>query len=451
MTWRSVAIVLVLLIIALALTVLQGHRGDNVLRTVTLPLDNFGYPMEVTTSGSVFLVGPNTVSAVDAETGQVLGHVSVAPDEAMHRIVLTPVEHGHVFVADIAGSSNAVFMLSEQTGTLLRTTHLPVPAPVIDLAIDMRTQRVFALTSYYSHPPYDEYICALEAATGRVVRCVVVGHGSFVGGGNIAIDQHTGRVFVGDAGSNAIVMLDGMSAGIMLRENLGHRPVAIHVDEATARVFVNNQLDGTVSMLNANTGHLLHTTVLHHDASRLAEVYPHMPVSNKWTKRIFIMSADAGNAVSTLDAHSGMLIHTEILPGQLLNPTPTVNERSERIFVAVSRRSLALLDARNGRLVKVVDVGQNITSKPIVDEQTGRVLVVDQGQAHRSNTPASTGTVIILDGLSGATIATIPVGVNPSDAVLNVRDGHALVVNGFAHSQVNNSLSPSITIFKTRF
>lgn len=106
-----------------------------------------------------------------------------------------------------------------------------------------------------------------------------------------------------------------------------------------------------------------------------------------------------------------------------------VDEQSARVFVATLGHlaqgnatglgSVSVLDARNGRLLRMVHAGVWPESLAI-DSATKRVFVV--------NNPAhGTGSVTVLDATSGRRLRTVAVGQFPSSAFVDVLHGHVFV------------------------
>jgi serine/threonine-protein kinase len=219
--------------------------------------------------------GDDTVSMVDTRSGQILrtvhvGHlpVAVAVDGAT----------GKVFIAN--NGAGAVSVLDAQSGALLRTVPVgPHPAKVV---VDERTSRVFVLHGrggnrkqfYWSDPQGDAGFpdirqggtTMLDARTGAVLRTVPAG-GSVVDDllttatlpPNIAVDSRRSRVFVidqatydrsGTATSSSISVLDSRSGQVLRSIAVGRNPMALAVDEATARLFVVNTNSGCVRPSN---------------------------------------------------------------------------------------------------------------------------------------------------------------------------------------------------------
>jgi DNA-binding beta-propeller fold protein YncE len=101
-------------------------------------------------------------------------------------------------------------------------------------------------------------VTVLDARNGQVLRFVRVEVDKNPRA--LAVDAHTGRVFVVDVGptdqsSNAlgagrVRMLDARSGRVLDTVLAGHSPGATALDERVGHVFVTNYHDATVSVLD---------------------------------------------------------------------------------------------------------------------------------------------------------------------------------------------------------
>jgi len=120
------------------------------------------------------------------------------------------------------------------------------------------------------------------------------------------------------------------------------------------------------------------------------------------TNRVFVVNGGAlaypdkppVNSVVTLDARSGALLHTTLLPGQPFYLD--VDARLGRVFVTNPVRSAVdILDATTGALIRATAVPSG-PSVIAVDERTGRVFVLTDN------------TMTVLDAASGRVLRGIP-------------------------------------------
>lgn len=156
-------------------------------------------------------------------------------------------------------------------------------------------------------------------------------------------------------------------------------------------------------------------------------------VADARLNRVFVLNQGDGS-VSILDARSGAVLHTAPVgqsPGAL-----ALDDRTDRLFVVnratdsngvlpIERGSVSVLDARNGALLRTVAVGWD----PIdvaVDEQRGDVLVVNRNTGNTAFLRGR-GSVSVLDARSGVVRRTITVGAAPVSVAVDEPTGHAFV------------------------
>ncbi len=191
----------------------------------------------------------------------------------------------------------------------------------------------------------------------------------------------------------------GQAAGTSTSTIVGQGAAAIEAAPSLDRAFVLNDADGTISMID-----------LHHASTAQTLRIGGAPypvriglVIDQRAGHVFVVNG--GNAVRMLDARSGRLLHTVILP--LAPAFLSVDERTSRVFVSeVNTKKGAnvdVLDARTGLPVRRVAVGHGAGALA-VDERVGHVFVQNVGE----------NTVSMLDARSGVELRTIALGSGPS-------------------------------------
>jgi len=271
---------------------------------------------------------------------------------------------------------------------------------------------------------------------------------------------------------------------------VGHFPIALVVDERLARVFVVNDVDGTISVLDAVHGTVLRTIPLvphqdliaidaqdHHifassydgagdmlllDAAtgivlRVVAVgtRPHAIVVDEQAQRIFVTTQ---GGVSMLDAVSGTVVRTIHLKSDGEPGLAAVDEQRGHVFIEAGT-SIYTLDARTAAVLGRAKVG-SYTSAVAVAQRAGRVFVTDQKGAYytldartgavlkvvRGTRPlsgaavddqtgrvfvTSTGAYGMLDARTGSFLKVVPIGAYPfTTPAVDARRGHVLVISG---------------------
>jgi YVTN family beta-propeller protein len=292
------------------------------------------------------------------------------------------------------------------------------------VAVDAQTGRAFVDNDDASG------VTILTSPGGRVLRTVATGADP----DGLAVDVRRGRVFVADhdqnaPGSSARVMsgsavhsgyvdvLDAWSGRVLSSIPVGADPDAVAVDQQSGAVFAITE-DSSVSILDVRHRTVVSTTVLSQDLRALAV--------DAGTRRVFVVN-DLRGTVSLLDARSGANLRTVAV-----GPRPSAiaaDERTGRVYVVNNGdNSLSILDAHSGTLLQTVAVGQN-PDAVAVDARKGRVYVASQGATDAAGNPVGPGSVEVLDARSGQIMRTITVGVAPNAIAVDERTGDAFVVN----------------------
>ncbi len=389
--------------------------ASPVLATVPLGTAPIAIAVDART-GRAFVVnnGDNTVSVFDTHMGTLLRTVAVgqnptgiAVDERAGRVVVTDAatrvdaQAGQLvsFLLSI-GAPRDVSLLDATSGYLLRR----VPAAVSPLSPLIDARRGQAIVATYANDGLDsERVRVLATANGRLTQSLAMGGISLAG----AIDSRDNRLilvrapvgFDGGLGKATVDVLDTASGRLVRRSDLGGLPVpgALAVDETTGRAFMlttdvtTNR--GAVVVVDTRGGRLLGSTPL-----------PGAP------------------AAMATDARTGHVFVTTQGPAPRAIGVASVAPRP------VGAGRVAILDARTGALLRLVEVGV-APGAVAVDGRSGRVFVANAGPVDRLGNASEPGTVNVLDAWSGVVLRTVTVGLNPDSIAVDERAGRAFVVS----------------------
>lgn len=194
----------------------------------------------------------NSIGVFDASTGLLVRRVTVGKGPGACAI---DEQSGQVFVENLG--QNTVSVLDAHSGVLLRTLTVghgssilgqartlggPLPG---EMAVDPRTSRVFAAR-------YNA-VSVLDERTGRIIRTTAVGRIPIA----MVLDAQTGHVFVGNLQENTVSVLDAQSGRLLRTVRVGERPWALAVAVASSRVYVAAANGNTVSVLDADSGRVV--------------------------------------------------------------------------------------------------------------------------------------------------------------------------------------------------
>lgn len=221
----------------------------------------------------------------------------------------------------------------------------------------------------------------------------------------LAVDSTRGHAFVASGVAGTITMLDAHTGALLRTVRVGRDPSALAVAARTGRLFVADPLDDRVSVLDATSGTLLRSTGVGRAPAAIAV--------DEATGRVFVANRDDGS-VSVLDAADGSLLTTT--PVGAFPRALAVDEATGRVFVADGRdAAITILDAASGRNQSTLHLPGRVAAMA-VDGDSGNVVVA-------ANTASERGMVLVLDGRTGATLRSTPVGSAVTAVAIAVRAG----------------------------
>jgi DNA-binding beta-propeller fold protein YncE len=195
---------------------------------------------------------------------------------------------------------------------------------------------------------------------------------------------------------------------------------ALVVDERTNRVFVGDSLGGTMSVLDAASGRLLHTTRLPVSGN------PSAPLLDMRTGRVFVLD---GAGLAVLDATSGRLLHTVAVPSRPgMSPALdlAVDEHSGRVFAVDPYDGVVrVLGGWSGQVLRTVRLATDLAGLAI-DSRRGHLILTAPGDGDRAVAPP--GRVMVLDGRTGALLRSIVVGSAPVSVAVDQATDHVVVL-----------------------
>lgn len=364
------------------------------------------------------------------------------------RAVAVALHTGRTFVATSGDLIRGQFpvltvrVLDTVTGALLRTVPVASGRAVtsVAMAVDVHTGHVFVV---YTGTPGARLVSMLDARSGGLLRQTALPHRSplSVGAGigmsllpaAIAVDARIGRVFVTNPASDTVNVLDTHSGALLRTLALGPAPTALAVDAPAGHVFVATGLDRTVRMLDAASGRVLRTVRL--------GFYPNAVVVDAGTGRAFVTTRNTMDSrghptgtgrVALLDARSGRLLRTTPVAGTLAGIA--VAERADHVFVlsatGAGQGIISMLDAASGRVLYTTPLGRYPQGVTVV-ERTGRVVVTTDARPDLG----ATGIVSLLDARSGRVLHTVRTSLNlltPGPMAVDEQTGEVFIANKYS-------------------
>lgn len=224
----------------------------------------------------------------------------------------------------------------------------------------------------------------------------------------VAVNPVTNRIYVVNELDNNLYVIEGATNTVIAVIAVGGLPVDVAVNPVTNRIFVANESDDTVSVIDG-----VNNTVI---TSISVDSAPAAVAVNSSTNRIYVAN-QVSNTVSVIDGLTNAVIAT--IPVGSGPEGVAVNSSTNRIYVG----------NRDGDSVSVIDGNTNTVLSAIplsipairvaVNSSTNRIYV----------TGLSTNPVIVVDGASDTVLTTIPVGLGPYGVAVNAWDNLIYVAN----------------------
>lgn len=188
---------------------------------------------------------------------------------------------------------------------------------------------------------------------------------------------------------------------------VGPSPTGIVVDSASGHAFVANDDNNTVTMFDTRTLKQVRVTTVGLGAWTVALDAPrHQVVALSTGATISYEDTHAGRphtagTISILSAATGKVLHTihaGIYPYYL-----TVDERHARAYITDSTEKVLVVDTAHGRLLAPIAMPAGLTpfAAPVVDSPRDRLYVLASGQ-HGG------GALVIIDMATGARLHVTP-------------------------------------------
>jgi YVTN family beta-propeller protein len=279
-----------------------------------------------------------------------------------------------------------------------------VYAPYVILTVLLiGTLSALPMISYYHHQAYAQTV--IDTVTvGDIPR-------------GIDVNPATNRVYVANQGDGTVSVIDGTTNTVIATVDVGNSPRGVGVNPATNRVYVTNLDDGTVSVIDGTTNTVIATV----DVGNL----PFDIAVNPATDRVYVANQGDGT-VSVIDGTTNTVIATVRVGGGFIGGID-VNPDTNRIYVGMlvsgetDRSVVSVIDGTTNTVIATVDVSSEVSSDTdvnvAVNPDTNRVYVAQNVLDSRG-----IGIITVIDGTTNTVIATVDgpesdpvdVAVNPS-------------------------------------
>jgi len=287
-------------------------------------------------------------------------------------------------------------------GVVTTLTLEPAGSQPVALAVNSSTGRIYVANAA------SDNLSVIDGASSTVIATIPVGsapHG-------VAVDPRANRVYVANSGSNELTVIDGGSNKAIATLPVGKEPWDLAADPNTGRVFVGNRGDGTVSVIDGRYN-LRIGIVSVGDLPTAVAVDPD-------AGRVYVVSSGSGD-LSVIDGVSTLLIDTVPLTGGSSGKAGdvAVDSGSNRMYVATAAAeagdaaggTIEVIDASNHALIGSIAIPGSAEALA-VDPASGRIYVGSSSDDRMWVVDARTDVVTSVVGLGSglSAVAVAPAG-----------------------------------------
>jgi YVTN family beta-propeller protein len=313
------------------------------------------------------------------------GTHAIVTDPLLHRAFVSNRDSGTVSIIDLL-DPGAVGDF--ETGT----------SPVALLS-DAATSRVYVLDDTAPGT-----LTVMNGATGDVVGRVTLGDHPQ----SMAADFARGRVYVSNAGSSSLSVVDINANQVVATIPVGRIPQGIAVDAARGAIYVSNTLDATVSVIDRDT--------LSVTASADVGRGPGTPLVDARTGRLFVNAVD-DRAVYVLDATTHAVV--AVIPSGSAAAHGALSPEYRKLYLSIADdQTVVAVDLDGLEVTGTYRVGHG-PQEALVDADAGTVYVPNLADS----------TVSVIDPQHDAVAGAFSMGSHPSQIAIATSPDRLLIVS----------------------
>ncbi len=242
------------------------------------------------------------------------------------------------------------------TGVAAAPYHVLKRIPISgDYGWDYLTADSAARRLYVSH---DREVVVLDLDTDRILGTIP---GSDVHG--IAIAKSLGRGFISASDPGSVTIFDLNTLAVLDKLRVGDDPNGIIFDEKTGRVFTADRGSKRLTAIDARTGKIVGSV------EGLGGRTEHLAADG--AGHVYLNMQDR-NTVLRIDARAMNILDTWPLAPCEQPSSMDMDRRHARIFIGCRSGVMAVVDARNGRIVTMQPIGRGVDA---TEFDPGRELV----------------------------------------------------------------------------
>ena len=207
----------------------------------------------------------------------------------------------------------------------------------------------------------------------------------------LALTERNERVYVANAGSDTVSVIDADTHAVIATIPVGDRPTGVGF--LGTRVYVTNQLSGTVSVIDIASNTVVATVPVGIRPSGMdfTAYYGELWVANEGSNNVSVIDLDTNTVVDT--------VPVGIAPHGI-----TFSPHGEEIYVTSQSDTVTVVDEHDHHIIATVPVGHTPTDIEAPLWSGPKIYVSNQ----------SSNTVSVISRVSNTVVKTIPVGTDPT-------------------------------------
>jgi YVTN family beta-propeller protein len=236
----------------------------------------------------------------------------------------------------------------------------------------------------------------------------------------VAFDDENGELFVANAGSANLTIINGSTDRVLGVVTVGTDPAALAFDNANDRLYVANYKSFNVSVVNGSTGKVLDAVAVGNAPSGIAV--------DSVRGRVYVVNSFDGT-VSVINATTDKVIGSVRVGTFYDGPAVAVDPATGYVYVTNAglggSDNVTVINGSTSKVVGTVAVGPSPVGIA-VDTANGKVYVADAGSLGSSH------NVTVIEASNDTVVATVTVGSGPNWVAVDPTNGEVDVTNGYS-------------------
>lgn len=188
----------------------------------------------------------NSVHAIDLKTGRIIATIKHGKDKSHTREIVADEANNKIYVSDVGGG---IWVIDGKTNTYSHTIEA-AGLSIAGLALDAKKSILYAIDMK------SDKIVSYDLKKNTVIDSFPAGSKGAI---NLVLDAATNRLFVANQGNGDVTVLEAATGKLLQTIVTGKGALGINFSPAKNWVYVANRGEGTVTIIDAATYKVLST------------------------------------------------------------------------------------------------------------------------------------------------------------------------------------------------